>query len=150
MLDIIWNEFWPLSYTEVHNQKKLMKIYKFVNLVAKIYRLNVVGATAFFVIGTVITGNKSLPLDIWFPHKDILLTTPFYEITFVLQLMLTYGSALFCLIPLDALFIIMTGVVYGQFKMLKAKLLKVGNTNDSNDDYNIIKECVAHHNLLLE
>lgn len=147
MIDTVWNEFWPINTADEKTQIQVLKMYRIVQIIARVYGYNVLFATIFFIIGAILTGEKSVPMDIWLPDKEILKITPYFEIISMLETLLTITSAMFCLIPFDALLITMIGLVYCQFILLSDQLLKL---SENVDNYETIRKCVAHHNLLLK
>lgn len=148
MLDTLRNKFWPTSIADIKTQQRVLKIYKILQITARVYGFNILFAASFFIIGAIITGEKSVPMDIWLPNKEILKITPYFEIISAAEVIFTLSSAFSCLIPYDALLFVFVGLVYAQFIMLNAKLMTIGE--DGVDNNRIIKDCVNHHNLLLK
>lgn len=146
MLDVIWYKFWSLDDIDKNRKKRYTSHYKLADIAGKIYGFNVMFAGTAFVISATLKAPYSLVMDIWIPNRDILKTSPYFEIVYVIENYLLYSVCLFSLIPLDQLFILMVAFVYVQFKMIKLKLKQIGGRKD---DYEIVKECVEHHNLLL-
>lgn len=147
MIDTVWDEFWSIDVADPKTQKQVLKIYRIIQIIARVYGYNVLFATVFFIIGAILTGEKSVPMDIWLPNKEILKISPYFEIISILETVLTITSAMFCLIPFDALLIMIIGLVYCQFILLSEQLLKLSGNKDN---YETIRKCVAHHNLLLK
>lgn len=147
MLDIIWYKFWPLSTQNDATVKKYRHYYKIADIVSKLYGFNVMFSGTAFVISATLKAPYSLVMDIWFPNRQILKISPYYEIVYIIENYMLYSVCLFLLIPLDSLFILMVAFVCVQFKLIKNKLR---NINGRKEDYEEMRDCVIHHNLILQ
>lgn len=88
----------------------------------------------------------------FFGFEDtILMKSPYFELIYVYQCFTLSGSYILLLITYDLIFIVLGGTVTAQFDMLKQVLLSVGDNEDNEDRaFDIIKESVTHHNMLLK
>lgn len=149
MIDIIWDKFWPLKQASEENRDKLLKIYKFIKIITTLYMFIILGSIISVIGVAMQIEDKILPLDFWMPKKDLVKETPYYEIFYAIQTAFMFAHDLFCVIPLDSLFATMIGLVYCQFNIIKDNLLQIGHHQNVEYNYEIIRRCVEHHNLLL-
>lgn len=89
--------------------------------------------------------NKLLRIPIWLPNEDLVNYSPYYELIFVYELSITL-SADFVMLNFELMSLLFLSTAYVQIEMIKCKLSKMG---DAEFSYDTLRECVAHHNLIL-
>ncbi|GLV36659.1 Odorant receptor 67c [Carabus blaptoides fortunei] len=148
MLHIVWTEFWPLDILVENKQKKeMLSAYRIIAIASHMYKYIVIVAISGFIVQAIVKGNRGLIADIWTPFGQTMKQSPYYELMFGFQLFMFPSAVHFSVIQIDMLFIIIIGLVFVQFRMLKLKLFSINAS--SSDNSKLIRECVAHHDMLL-
>lgn len=132
--------------TEKHN-KIYARILKYSNGYKWILILCIIQISTFGMIQQ----TRTLPYNLYFFGYEYnkLIETPIYQILYVVEILTLSLPYIFCLIAHDLIFIVMTGCSCAQFDMVRQRLLQVGDA-DEETAYEILKECVEHHNMLLK
>lgn len=149
MIDILWNQFWDIDILNGKEKKTAYKIYKFTALMSKSYQILITLCVITYFGASTLRGNKNLIMNIWFPVKNIIDTSPYYEITFLIEAVVLGVSVIFALAQFDMLFMIMIGFVQIQFHILNCQL-KHASPRRQSKTHKTITECIVHHNLLFE
>lgn len=148
MLHMIWTEFWPLDIlADKERKEKMQSLYRTLAIIVRIYMYIVTLVVLAMVIQATLNENRSLMADIWTPFAQTMKQSPYYEMMHGFQVILFSTSVCCCVIQIDSLFIIMIGLAYVQFRMVKCKLLRINKFNSDNSK--LISECVSHHDMLL-
>lgn len=147
MLETIYNKFFALDNFTTVERKKMLWICKIAEFVSTVYKIVVIIAVSLFIIQAAFKENRTLVMEIWIPHKEVLKESPYFEIIYVLESMFFLASVYFCVIPLDRLFITMTGIIYIQFMLLRHELNKVSGKKSQRN--HLLRNVITHHNTLL-
>ncbi|GLV45754.1 Odorant receptor 22c [Carabus blaptoides fortunei] len=143
MLNMILYDFWTTKSVNPVVEKEILKIYKISWLAAKVYKYSIISCFLYMLVSIV---NGNFAWDIWVPFdKESLKTFPYYEIVVAIQLITECVSVYFVIIPFNMFFVIILGLVCGQFRLLKEEFNNIGK----NTDYNVVTKCVKQHNLIL-
>lgn len=96
--------------------------------------------------------NDNFIFNIWLPEmiKKEAIKTPYKQIICFIQVLVTTHLGLTLLVQFDAIFIVLIGVCLVEIRKLNIKLRRIGVQEHGKNDFETLKECVAHHNLLLK
>ena len=151
LLEAFWYDFWPVDkipkFTENHN-----KMHRIVMRGNKIYRAILTLCIIQISCNALMAPSRSLAYNLYFfgYENNVLLTTPYYQITYIFEVVTLSVAYALCLIGYDMIYIAMCGCTITQFDMLKHKLLEIGEDEDEQNSFDVLKEAVEHHNMLLQ
>lgn len=143
LFDIIEHDFWKINIIP-EEEEKYKKWLKFINRVIKSIRISYIVMNFFYTIEPLFYQKRMMRMTIWLPYKDMIITTPFYQIFYLLECFLTM-SCYFAILHFDLIIVLLLGAAYIQLEMIKYYLLKI---NDNLNKYETVKKCIQHQNLI--
>lgn len=151
MVKSAWQDFWSMDHVDEQERNEIKEIYRKTNILTDIYGYGALAAVYSIILQSLLTsGRRALVLEIWIPHVEILQQTPYYQIVFAAECVVIVLGVNICVVQLDKLFIVMIALVYVQFRMIKLKIIGIGRLPTYSENYKLMRQCVVHHNTLLE
>lgn len=142
-------KFWHADDTFTPQQvNNIQELYKLTKFVAKTYTASILCTLYGFCFTSPFKNKHHLINNIWLP-EFIVANGIYLKIILILQFAGMNLSTIGGLMTFDEVFLLAIASGIAQLKLLKYRLRTIGTVErKTRDDYQVIIECVNHHNML--